>query len=168
MTKDDIDRAVVWRDTYQARVQVFSPAFNQMVEVSFHTEVAETVSGRSIQIVNDFIALTEQDLSKIKNFLWQDCQACCESLSWGVFVPAGKTEAQANHEDIGVLSAEDAYSKASLSLNVYEDVQKEYDSNYGHLTFDTNWNSHFVTVVMKNGDIVGFGNSGLWLGAFET
>jgi hypothetical protein len=47
-------------------------------------------------------------------------------------------------------------------------VQKEYRANYGHQTFDTHWNSHFITVVMKNGDIDGFGNSGLRLGAFEN
>jgi hypothetical protein len=168
MTKDEIHRAVVWRDTYEARAQIFSPAFDQTVEVSIYTAAAETISDRSIHIINDFIALTDQHLNAVKSFLWQDCQSCCNSLSWGVLVPAGKTEAEANHEDLGVLNADDAYVKASLKLKIYEDAQKEYEANYGHLTFDTHWNSHFVAVIMKNGNIVGFGNSGLWLGAFET
>jgi hypothetical protein len=55
----------------------------------------------------------------------------------------------------------------TLSLNIYEDDQAHYASNYGHLSFDTPWNGHFVSVIMKNGDIVGYGDSGLWIGAFE-
>jgi hypothetical protein len=167
MTKDEIDRAVDWRDTYEARFECFVPAFDQTVKVSFFTHAAETISDRSVQIVNDFIALADQHISAVKGYLWQDCQSCCETLSWGVYVPDGKTEAEANHEDIEVFNAEDAYRKSTLSLGIYEDDQQAYASNYGHLSFDTPWNSHIVCVVMKNGDIVGYGDSGLWLGAFE-
>jgi hypothetical protein len=167
MTKDELARSVVWRDTYEARFECFVPALGQTVKVSFFAHAAETISDRSVQIVNDFIALTDQHIAVVKAYLWQDCQSCCETLSWGVYVPHGKTEAEANHEDIGVFNASDAHEKSTLSLGVYEDDQQAYVSNYGHLRFDTPWNSHIVCVVMKNGDIVGCGNSGLWLGAFD-
>jgi hypothetical protein len=166
MTKDEIDRAVVWRSTYEARLECFLPAFDQTVLVKFFTNTDRIISDRSVQIVNDCIALTDHHLSVIADFLWQDCKSCCDTLSWGVDVPEGKTEAEANHEDIGVLNAADAFRKSTLSVGIYEDDQEAYDSNYGHLSFDTPWNSHFMTVVMKNGNIVGYGNSGLWIGAF--
>ncbi len=168
MTKEELYKLVVWRNSDEANFECFLPAFDKTVEVKIFTNACQVISDRSIQIVNDFINLTHQHLTVIKSFLWEDCRSCCEDISWGVDVPDGKTEAEANHEDIGVFNEEDAYRKSSLSLRVYENKEEEYKSNYGFLYFDNEWNSHLTTVVMKNGNIVGYGDSGLYVGEFES
>lgn len=168
MTREELYRLVTWRDANEVDFECFLPAFAKTVKAEIFTSTPQEISDRSIQIVNDFIGLTHEHLALIKNLLWEDCQSCCEDMSWGVDVVEGKTETEANHEYLGVFNEEDAYQKSSLSLNIYEDDQEEYESNYGYLCFDNSWNSHLTTVVMKNGNIVGYGDSGLYVGEFEN
>lgn len=167
MTKEELHKLVVWRNSDEANFEYFLPAFDQTVKAKILTNSPQNISDRSIQIVNDVIGLTHQHLALIKGFLWADCKFCCENLSWGIDVPNGKSEAEANHEDIGVLNEEDAFQKSTFSLGIYEGDEGEFESNYGYLYFDNSWNSHLTTVVMKNGDIVGYGDSGIYIGQFE-
>jgi hypothetical protein len=169
MTKEDIIKLFKWRDEDQneANMECFLPSFDQTANLHIMVNNAGKISERTVTIVNDFIGLSQQHLATIKNYLWEDCQFYCDGLSYGFDVPEGMTETEANHATFGVYNGEDAYRKSNLSLSIIEVNEDEYTSNFGCLLFDNEWNGHLTTVVMRNGDVVGYGESGIYLGKFE-
>jgi hypothetical protein len=168
MTKDDILNMTTWRDSHEIRLKCFPPVFEKSVDVHILTKDKDRISDRSVQIVNDLLGLSVQHLKTIKNYLWEDCKLNCEVSDYGFDVPEGKTEQEVNHEEFGVFNGEDAYEKSNLEyLLISENDQDDHTNNYGLLTFDNEWNGHLTVVVMKNGDIVGCGDSGLYLGEYE-
>ncbi len=133
------------------------------------TNTAYRASDRSVQIINDFLALTPQQLETIKPFLWDDCRLCCQASSYGFDVPDGQEETQVNHREFGVHNPDDAFNKSTLKyLLIAEDDQADYAGNYGRITFDNEWNSALTVVVMKNACVVGCGASGVYVGQFEA
>lgn len=168
MKNNEIIKKFTWRDSAEARLEYFSPLFGKNIEVRVITINNDCISDRSLQVVNDFLDLSHLHLEKIKQFLWEDCKLCCDVTSYGFEVPDGKDEVQINHQEFGVFNGDDALEKSTLKyLLVLEDDQENYSNNYGRLLFDNEWNSHLSTIVMKNGNIVGYGDSGLHLGKWE-
>jgi len=80
-----------------------------------------------------------------------------------------RDETEVNHEQFGVFSDDDALARCSLKgLHIFESQQREYPASHcGLLKFDNAWNSHLATLVMKNGAVVGWGDSGLYIGRYE-
>jgi hypothetical protein len=168
MKKEEIPAHVIWRDSTEARLEYFSPQFEKNNEIRIFTISDNCISDRSFQIIDDFLSLSDVHLEKIKQFLWEDCKLNCETSSYGFEVPDGKNEVEINHEEFGVLTGDDAFKKSTLKyLLISEYDQENYPNNYGHLQFDNEWNSHSTTIVMKNGNIVGYGDSGLNIGRWE-
>lgn len=168
MTNEEILKHLVWRDANEARLVCFSSVLGCKVDVHVLTENEERISPRSLQVIHDFLGLSLDQFEKIKQFLWQDCKLCCDVTSYGFHVPDDSDEVQVNHDEFGVHGPDDAFEKSSLKyLLVAESDQQSYLGNFGRLTFDNEWNSHLTTVVMKNGAIVGYGDSGLNIGRFE-
>jgi hypothetical protein len=168
MTKDDILNIAVWRNLHELEFKCFVTVFEKSVNVQILTKKQDRISDSSVQIVNDLLGLSVQHLETIKNYLWKDCKLSCEVSDYGFDVPEGKTVQDVNHEEFGVFNGEDAYEKSNLEyLLISEDDRDTYTNNYGLLTFDNRWNGHLTEVVMKNGDIVGYGDSGSYLGQYE-
>ena len=159
---------VTWRDSTEARLECFSPLFRKNTEIHILTMNEETISERSIKNIDDFLALSDVDLEKMRQFLFEDCKFNCENSSYGFDVPEGADEAKINHEEFGVLNGHNALEKSTMKyLLISEHDQESYTNNYGRLQFDNEWNSHLTTIVMKNGTVVGYGDSGLNLGQWE-
>jgi hypothetical protein len=168
MTKDDILNIAIWQSSYELELKCFVPVFEKSVTVQILTKDPDRISESSVQIVNDLLGLSEQHLETIENYLWEDCKINCEVSDYGFDVPEGKTLQEANHEEFGVFNGEDAYEKSNLEyLIISENDRDIYTNNYGLLTFDNQWNGHLTEVVMKNGNIVGSGDSGSYLGKYE-
>lgn len=167
MTREEILAIATWRNSDEAEFECFLPVFGGKVEMHILTKNKQAISDRSVHVVNDFIALSSQHLNTIKAFLWEDCKANCEDSSYGFEVPDGKSEIEVNHQEFGVFNGEDAYQKSSLSFLVCESDQEKFSNNYGYLYFDNSWNTHLTTVVMKNGSIIGYGDSGVYIGKYE-
>ncbi len=168
MTKDDILNIAVWRNSDELEFKCFVPVFEKSVNVQILTKDKECISDSSVQIVNNLLGLSAQQLETIKNYLWEDCKLNCEISDYGFDVPEGKTEQEVNHKEFGVFNGEDAYEKSDLQYLLISEADRDvYTNHYGLLTFDNEWNSHLTEVVMKNGDIVGYGDSGSYLGKYE-
>jgi hypothetical protein len=168
MTKDDILNISVWRNSDELEFKCFVPVFEKSVSVQILTKDKECISDSSVQIVNNLLGLSAQHLEIIKNYLWEDCKLNCDVSDYGFDVPEGKTEQEVNHEEFGVFNGEDAYEKSDLQYLLISEADRDvYTNNYGLLTFDNQWNGHLTEVVMKNGDIVGYGDSGSYLGEYE-
>ncbi len=168
MTHEEILKRVVWRASNEARFWCFSPLLGLDIEIQVFTAAEYRISDRSFYVINDFLGLDPSQLEHIKQFLWEDCQFCCDTTSYGFDVPEGQDEAKTNHIEFRVHSPDDALKESTLKyLLVTEDDQEHYPSNFGRLTFDNEWNGDLTTVVMKNGSIVGYGDSGLYIGKFE-
>jgi hypothetical protein len=168
MTKEDILNIATWRNSDELRLECFLPVFEKSVNIHILTKNEHSISDRSVRIVNDLLGLSRQHLEIIKNYLWEDCKFCCDVTDYGSNVSEEKTDQEVNLEEFGVFNKEDAYGKSYLEyLLISEDNQEDYTNNYGLLTFDNEWNGHLTVVVMKNGNIVGFGDSGLYLGKYE-
>jgi hypothetical protein len=168
MTKKEILARVTWRSSTEARFECFSPLFGKNSEVHVLTASDSRISERSFHTINDFLGLSDVHLEGIKQLLWEDCKLNCEISSYGFDVPDGSDEVQINHQAFGVFNGNDALEKSALRyLLISEDDQESYPNNYGRLQFDNEWNSHLSTIVMKNGTIVGCGDSGLHIGKWE-
>lgn len=168
MTKDDILNIAKWRNSDELEFECFAPVFKKGVNIHILTNSKHSISDRSVRIVNDLLSLSQQHLETIKNYIWEDCKFCCDVTDYGFDVPEGKTGQQVNLEEFGVFDRDDAFEKSHLKyLLISENDQEDYNNNYGLLTFDNGWNGHLTVVVMKNGNIVGFGDSGLYLGEYE-
>ena len=167
-THEEILKRVVWRDSNEARFECFSPLLELYIEIRIFTATEYRISDRSFYVINDFLGLDPSQLEHIKQFLWEDCQFCCDTTSYGFDVPEGQNEAKTNHIEFRVDNPNDALRESTLKyLFVSEDDQEHYSSNFGRLTFDNEWSGHLCTIVMKNGSIVGYGDSGLYIGKFE-
>ena len=168
MNKQEVLNLATWRSENELRLLCYVPVFEKDIEIHLFSEKDNYISDRSVQTINDLIALSLAQFKRIKELLWDDCKLNCEVSSYGFDVPDNKSESEVNHENFSVFNPEDAYKKSTLIyLNISEDDQNNYQSNFGHLTFDNEWNSHLTVVIMKNGNIVGYGDSGLYLGEFE-
>jgi hypothetical protein len=168
MTEDDILNIATWQNSHELELKCIVPIFEKSVTVQILTKDPDRISESSVQIVNDLLELSEQHLETIKNYLWEDCKLNCEVSDYGFDVPEGKTLQEANHEEFGVFNGKDAYEKSNLEyLIISENDRDIYTNNYGLLTFDNQWNGHLTEVVMKNGNIVGSGDSGSYLGKYE-
>jgi hypothetical protein len=168
MTHEEVILKLSWRDSNEARLACFLSLLEFNAEIRILAVTEHQISDRSVRTINDFLELSSAQLEAIKNFLWENCKFCCEVTSYGFDVPDGKNEAQANHNEFRVHGSEDVLKQSTLKyLLVIEDDQESYRSNFGYLIFDSEWNSSLTAVVMKNGDIVGCGDSGLYVGAFE-
>lgn len=169
MTKEEMLALCTWKDgeAWFGKFAGHSPLFGQAVEIHLLVENDYDISDRTVLIMNDFLKLKTDDLTTIKRFLWEGCQECCESSSYGFEVSKGQSETEANHAGFGVFNEEDAYAKSHLTyLQICEEDQ-ELQGNYGHIHFDNEWESHGTVIVMKNGQLIGYGEDGLYVGAYE-
>lgn len=169
MTKDEMLKLCVWKERagWFVKFVCHSPLFEREVEIHLLVENDHKISDRTVLIVNDFLSLKTDDLAVIKRFLWEGCQECCKSSSYGFEVREGQNETEANHEGFGVFNEEDAYAKSHLMyLQICEEDQ-ELKSNYGLIHFDNEWETHGAVIVMKNGSVVGYGEDGLYVGTYE-
>lgn len=168
ITTEWIQTLCYWRNTTEARLAIYSPLFCRNIEVRLLTKQQHTISGTSIAILNDFLNLADDALVLIKAFLWENYLECCDHSDYGFHSKEGQTEREATFEAFGVSSQEDAYRRSSFLYFLISEENEKYKNRYGHLTFDNEWESHLSEVVMKNGKIVGCGESGSYLGKYEA
>lgn len=167
LTKEEILAQCEWKDDgYTAVLELRSPVLGT-VPVHIATTNPPAISDRSVAIVNDTLNLDGNAVDLIKRHLWESCKECCEYFMCDVELKPGQTETEANHEKYGVFNPDDAFAKSHLTEVYVSEGDEELKGNYGNITFDNEWNSHSDVVVMKNGKIVGRGDSGVYLGVFE-
>lgn len=152
---------------WEARASVRSPLWSHPVEVHVLAEQEGRVTDRTAVIVRDFLSLRPEDRADIQRELWRSCRECCELIDFGAAARPGQTLAEANHDHLGVRSEEDALQESTLRYLLIDEGDQKFAGNYGQLVFDNEWNSDLTVVVMKNGRIVGHGDSGLYVGRYE-
>ncbi len=168
MTPEDAAKLATWREPDEARFTLFVPAFGQAVEFRAYTNVPGQISARGLATIRDVVALDADALARIKQLIWENCVLCCEGSSYGFDVPEGQSETEANFANFGVHDPQGAYEKCSPPIvSVYEIDHADYAADYAHITFDNAWESHLMTVIVRNGEVVGGGESGVYLGQFE-
>jgi hypothetical protein len=169
MTKEEILSQCVWDEYNFATLNVFSRMFNGSVEVRFNPEYdsGRRIDEKMVAALNDFLNLTESDLETVKDYLWQDCQESFASISYGVDVLEGETEAQANHRDFGIHSREDAYAKSDFSRVSIREAP-EVKNNYAAIDFSPDWErEHGCSVIMKNGRLIAKYSNDVYCGQYE-
>ena len=131
MRKDDILNMATWQNSHELRLKCFPPVLKKSVDVYIFTQDEDRISDRSVQIVNNLLGLSVQHLKTIKEYLWEDCKLNCELTNYGFDVPEGKTVQEVNHEEFGVLNAEDAYEKSNLEYLLIPEVMIEVTDRNG-------------------------------------
>lgn len=169
MDKSEILGSISWKEGEEwfGAANVVVPVLGGEIEIHFLVENERAISDRSVKIVNDLLQLDASHVAKIKHFLWENCKLCCEVASYGFEVNEGEDETEVNHRGFGVFNGEDAYRKSSLRYVSIHEEDEEFKGNYGQITFDNEWEGHLCVVVMKDGEIVGWGEDGLHVGEFE-
>ncbi|ABC28317.1 hypothetical protein HCH_01457 [Hahella chejuensis KCTC 2396] len=169
MNRSEILNSISWKEEEEwfGTAQVVVPVLGGKIEIQFLVENERDISDRSVRIVNELLQLDESHLIKIKHFLWEDCKLYCEATGYGFDVSEGKNETEVNHREFGVFNETDAYRTSNLLYVMICEEDEKFEGNYARLTFDNEWNGNLCVVVMKGGDIVGYGDDGLYIGEFE-
>ncbi len=167
LSKEELLARCAWQEGgLVAKVSLNLAPFGK-VEVHVETKEIQILSDRSVEIINGLLNLDENAMYLVKQYLFDSCRECCVDSDYGAEVRLGQTQPEANHELFGVHNPEDALAKSHLKYVCIDENEEGLKGNYGLFTFDNEWNSHLDVIVMKDGKIVGRGDSGLYLGAFE-
>ena len=164
MTYEELLGTCAWTNELTATVEVESPALQRTVRVELNVPLVRQIPRSFVDVVNDFVAIPAGDVARLKDMLWSDARFCFEVTSYGVDVPAGMTEAEANARDFGVHDGEGAFAAAAIKY--FSIDEQEFAARYGQLVLDCPW-SGLVSAVVRNGRIIDLYETGVYLGWYE-
>ena len=171
MTREEILLNSIWTS---GKLTVFSPFFEQEVRLELFTSeynlknTHQIISEQFVQMVNDFLTLSEEYKPLMKDLLYQHCKECCEAISYGFEVLEGETETTANLRNFGINTAESAFEKSNLDHVVIEE-DKLRKNRFVKIVFYPEWETeHGCELILKNGKLLNYyGESGTYLGQFD-
>ena len=171
MTREEILVNSIWTE---GKLNVYSAFFAQEVRIDLVTSkynldsTHKIISAKLTQAVNDFLTLAEHYKPLMQKLLHKHCLECVESISYGVEVLDGETEAAANLRAFGVTDEVSAFEQANLDhLTIEED---DYTANrFVKIVFYPQWEvEHGCELILKNGELLDYyEESGTYLGQFE-
>lgn len=167
MTREEILINSVWE---RGKMMAYSPFFNKEIEVelivsTYALKYIETIiSEKFVQTVNDLLALPETERPLMQSLLYRHCLECCKDISYGIDVPDGETEQEANLREFGVSNETDALEKANPTHAIVEE-DNFFGNRYVRIIFEPEWESeHGCELILRNGkllDHIGDGNTSL-------
>ena len=155
MTHDELLRTCTWDQYDFANITVESALFSGPVRVEFRPDFdsGRVITERMVAVLNDFLALSPDELPSIKQLLWADCQDDFENINYGFGPDTGEPEMVVNQREFGIYSAEDAYAQSNLTcVSIPEEPRARH--RYGSIDFEPAWASHGCSIIMKDGQLI--------------
>lgn len=167
MTKQQMLKQCAWDEYDIATLTVYSEMLETEVKVVLHSESSRNLTDKMVDTLNDFLKLEKDDLSIIKELLWQDCKECFDGISYGVSVKEGETETEANHREFGIYNQEDAYAKSYFDgVSIQE--ENEFKNRYATIDSVPVWEQeHGCSIIMKNGQLIAKYSNDPYFGQYE-
>ncbi len=171
MTREEILINTIWT---VGKLMVYSPFFNREIRISLITSeynlnhTKTILSDKFVQAINDFLQLSEVEKPLMQKLIFQHCQDCCKSISYGFDVQEGENETAANLRAFGITNEIDAFQKSNLDhILIRED--EGLKNRYAVLVFYPPWEQeHGCELILKNGKLLNFcGANDTFLAQFE-
>ncbi len=165
MTKAEIAAQTVWNDDDLGKLSLFIPLFNAPVEIVLFPELdqAPEVTDKMTAIVNDLLQINEDQLSRVKDLLWEECQFAFYVADYGVEPLEGESNKDANFREFGIRDAEDAFAKSNIeAINISD----KFKGRYAKIMMNTG-SENYISLIVKDGRIIDFDDDGTFLGWFD-
>ena len=165
MTKAELAAQTVWDDYALGNLSLFIPLFNESIKIVLFPDLdqAPEVTDKMTAIVNDLLQLKQEQMDRVKELLWEECEFAFNVADYGVEPLEGESNVEANFRDFGISNADDAFAKSSIqAVHVFD----KFKGRYATINIDTCSNND-ISLILKNGRIIDFGDDGAFLGWFD-
>jgi len=163
MTKAELAAITVWDDNGLGNLSLFIPLFDESINVVLFPDQNPEVTDKMTAIVNDLFQLKQDQLGRVKELLWEECLFAFHVADYGVEPMEGESHVEAHLREFEIGNAEDAFSKSSIK-EIH--VADEFKNKYAEIKVETGSNN-YISLIVKNGRIIDFGDDGVYLGWFE-
>ena len=166
MTKAELAAITTWDEYKLGNLFLFIPLLNDTIKIVLFPELdqeAPEVTDKMTAIVNDLLQLKQDQLGRVKDLLWEECLFAFHVADYGVEPMEGESHVEAHLREFEISNAEDAFAKSSIK-EIH--IADKFKNRYAEIKVDTGSNN-YISLVVKNGRIVDFGDDGVYLGWFE-
>ncbi|MFL5746788.1 MAG: hypothetical protein ACJ751_19075 [Niastella sp.] len=165
MTKAELAAITVWDENKLGNLSLFIPLFNDAIKIVLFPDLDQPVevTDKMAAIVNDLLQLKQDQLGRVKDLLWEECLFAFHVADYGVEQMEGESHVEAHLREFEISNAEDAFSKSTIR-EIH--VSDEFKNRYAEIKVETGSNN-YISLIVKNGQIIDFGDDGVHLGWFE-
>jgi hypothetical protein len=165
MMKSEINEMVEWDDYNCGYLRLFVPLFSKELPFVLFWNLPTTpvVSDKMVAIINEVLALQPENLDRVRELLWEECNFAFQVADYGVDAEADETPLQAHLREFGISSPNDAYDRSDIQSIQISD---EFGGRYAEIKVDTG-SSNLISIIVKNGQIIDFDDDGTYLGWFD-
>jgi len=165
MTKSELDELVRWDDLNLGRLTLFVPLLSR--ELAFvlfgGAENCSEVTDKMTATMHDVLALTPEDLGRVKELLWEECNFAFEVADYGVESDEGESSLEAHLRAFGLSGPDDAFDHSEFREIQISDG---FAGRYAVIKVNTG-SENYISIIVKNGRIVDFDDDGTHLGWFD-
>jgi len=166
MTKAELAAITTWDEYKLGNLFLFMPLLNDTIKIVLFPELdqeAPEVTDKMTAIVNDLLQLKQDQLDRVKDLLWEECLFAFHVADYGVEPMEGESHVEAHLREFEISNAEDAFAKSSIK-EIH--IADKFKNRYAEIKADTGSNN-YISLIVKNGHIIDFGDDGVYLGWFE-
>ena len=165
MTRAELATNTVWDENGLGNLSLFMPLFNESLNIVLFADydAPREVTDKMTAIVNDLLQIKPEQLGRVKELLWEECLFSFHVADYGVEQLEGESHVDAHLREFGISNAEDAFSKGTIK-EIH--ISDEFKNRYAEIKVDT-CSDNYISLIVKNGQIIDFGDDGVHLGWFE-
>jgi len=165
MTKSELDELVRWDDLNLGHLTLFVPLLSR--ELAFvlfaGSATGSEVTDKMTATINDVLALGPEDLGRVKELLWEECNFAFQVANYGVESEEGETSLEAHLREFGLSEPNDAFDQSEFR-EIH--ITDECAGRYAKIKVNTG-SENYISIIVKNGRIVDFDDDGTHLGWFD-
>lgn len=165
MTKAELAAITVWDENKLGNLSLFIPLFSDTLKIVLFCDFdqAPGVTDKMTAICNDLLQIQQDQLGRVKDLLWDECLFSFHVADYGVEPMEGESHVDAHLREFEIHNGEDALAKSSIK-EIH--VSDEFNNRYAEIKVDTG-SDNYISLIVKNGQIIDFGDDGVHLGWFE-
>jgi len=165
MTKAELAAITVWDEYNLGNLSLFIPLFNDTLKIVLFPDDSRVpgVTDKMTAIVNDLLQIKQDQLGRVKDLLWEECLFSFHVADYGCEPMEGESHVDAHLREFEISNPDDAFAKSTIK-EIH--VSDEFNSRYAEIKVDAGSNN-YISLIVKNGRIIDFGDDGAYLGWFE-
>jgi hypothetical protein len=162
MTRAELNTVVHWKESGLGYLTLFVPLLSQEIDFLLFPEedAASEVTNKTTEIINDVLALGPDNLGRIKELLWEECNFAFQVADYGVELEEGETSLEAHLREFKISGPDDAFDRSTF-CEIH--ISDEFVGRYAELKVDTG-SDNYISIIVKNGRIIDFDDDGTHLG----
>lgn len=166
MTKSELDTLIRWDDLNLGRLTLFVPLLSREVAFVLFAEAEDRseVTDKMTATINDVLALPPEDLGRVKELLWEECNFAFQVADYGVESEEGESSLEAHLRTFGISGPDDALAHSDFR-EIH--IREGFAGRYAVIKVITG-SENYVGIIVKNGRIVDLDDDGTHLGWFDA